>query len=337
MHLTLCLQFRSVDKEVASRERLDGLVAAFQTYLLEHPQADVSQKAIMPMASTDASHCKPLSFTLPLLLGRSFVNLLRQPILLTNRMSQGLFYALILCCFYAPIGDDQASVQNRIGNLYELTALCFIGMLSCIAIYPSERNVFYREYPDGHYSAMAFALCYFIIAIPILLATALGIAALITYAVGLQAWVMAMLKFTICIFTFIFVGECTGVAFCSFFMQVGFSINLMSAVLSFLGIMAGYISIDMPVFLDYLSYISPLKWGAFLLTNITFKDKTFTCSDTDSSCLSTGEQVLDLYNMQPGSGTNSMNFHAIMLAVVTLIYFLVALLAVRWRARMISH
>ena len=185
--------------------------------------------------ATSVDVSKPLYFTLPLLLRRSFLNMSRQPALCLNRISQGMFFGLILACFYAPIGDDQNSIQNRVGNLYELTALCFIGMLSCIAIFPSERNVFYREYVDGDYSALSFFLAYFIIAIPFLIVTALGISALMVFAVGLQPTASALLIFTGVVFCFIFTGECVGVIFCSLFMHVGFSVNIMSVVISIFG------------------------------------------------------------------------------------------------------
>jgi hypothetical protein len=185
--------------------------------------------------ATTAAVSKPLYYTLPLLLHRSFLNMTRQPALCANRISQGTFYGLILACFYAPIGDDQNSIQDRIGSLYEMTALMFIGMLSCIAIFPTERNVFYREYVDGDYSVLAFFLSYYAIAIPFIMATAVIVSALITYAVGLQPEPSALLTFSCVLFCFIFTGECVGVIFCSMFAHVGFSVNIMSVVLSIFG------------------------------------------------------------------------------------------------------
>lgn len=185
--------------------------------------------------ATAIVNSKPLYHTLPLLLNRSIMNIMRQPALCMNRIAQGVFFGLILSCFYAPIGQDQNSIQNRIGNLYELTALCFIGMLSCIAIYPTERNVFYREYIDGDYSVLAFFLSYFLIAIPFILVTSIIISGLITYAVGLQPTYDAFLVFSSVLFSFIFTGECIGVIFCTLFIHIGFAVNVMSVVLSIFG------------------------------------------------------------------------------------------------------
>ncbi len=181
------------------------------------------------------SSSKPNYISFPLLLHRSFINLLRQPKLFFTRIYQGIFFALILACFYAPVGDDQQSIQNRIGNLYELTATCFIGMLNCIDIFPTERNVFYREYVDGIYSSYAFILSYLIIAIPINAIGCFLISLLMTCAVGLKPTFLGVIEFTFPIFSFVFAGECLGVIFCSAFSHIGFSLNLVSAVISFFG------------------------------------------------------------------------------------------------------
>jgi hypothetical protein len=203
--------------------------------------------------ATSVAASKPLYYTLPLLLHRSFLNMSRQPALCANRISQGTFYGLILSCFYAPMGDDQNSIQDRIGSLYECTALMFIGMLSCIAIFPTERNVFYREYVDGDYSALAFFLTYYAIAVPFILVTAVVVGALLTYAVGLQPEPTALLIFSSVIFSFIFTGECVGVIFCSLFMHVGFSVNVMSVVLSIFGTYPLY-------FCNVLQLSGSLQW-----------------------------------------------------------------------------
>lgn len=301
---------------------------------------------------------------IPLLFSRSYRNLIRQPDLFFSRFTQGIFYALILSCFYAPVGSDQNSVQNRIGLLYELTALTFIGMLNCIAIFPIERNVFYREYIDGCYSTQAFTISYFGIGIPLVALSAFCISLLVTYAIGLKPDLLATIAFSYVLFTFMYVGECFGVIFCAAFTHIGFSLNIVSAVISVfgkfplsllihrhgnvvslvtvIGMLAGFISVSMPQFLTDLSSISPMYWGAYIISNISFEDQTFDCNTDDAlpdgSCLySTGDDVLDLYNMTGADGKYGLTFHYIILTIVTIGYMLLAMFAMRLRAFKLSH
>jgi hypothetical protein len=106
--------------------------------------------------------------------------------------------------------------------------------------------------------------------------------------------------------------------------------------------MAGYISIDMPAFLRCVSYLSPTTWGCYVLTNVVFQQETFTCSaserDSDGDCpYSTGEEVLDLYNMGGGGGAYGMAYHMYMLAVVTVCVFALSYVVLRGRAYRLSH
>jgi hypothetical protein len=59
----------------------------------------------------------PVWWALPIVLRRSFINLKRQPTLMISRISQGLFFGFILALFYAPLSDDQGTVDSRDKNV----------------------------------------------------------------------------------------------------------------------------------------------------------------------------------------------------------------------------
>jgi ABC-type multidrug transport system ATPase subunit len=293
-------------------------------------------------SSSSPALSKPSFFTVfSLLFHRSYLNMIRQPLIASNRISQGVFFALILAAFYAPIGDNQNSIQNRIGCLYELTALMYIGMLSCIAIFPAERNVFLREYLDGNYSLLPFFLSYFLIALPLLLITSLLISALMASAIGLQPSWEAFLQFNYVFFCFILSGESIGIIFCAIFLHVGFSVNIMSIFIGVTNQFAGFVSLSIPVWLNYIGYISPVKWGSIVLTNVVFHGETFTCSASEEiypgRCpLSTGEEVLELYNMDY-TEESPREFYLLMVGLLTGILFLSGYVTLRIKLYSMSH
>lgn len=233
------IDFRSETRTIVSSMRLELLTTSFDKRLAVFSLAEEGCVVVQAQEERPCSEIvttrdleRPLTVTLPILLKRSVTNLSRQPVLCSARLSQGIFFALILCAFYAPVGDNQNSIQNIIGNLYELTSLCFIGMLSCIAQFPTERNVFYREYTDGYYSVLSFYLTYFSIAIPFVLVCAAVISVLMTHAIGLLPTSDGFILFTGMVFIILFFGECIGVMFCSIFLHIGFSVNIMSMCIS---------------------------------------------------------------------------------------------------------
>lgn len=345
-------QFRDLQREEVSDNRLKELVRAYgRTIASNNPSKGASGKDIgnepqdLALSLDDEAFAKsalPLYVSLPLLLQRSYLNQSRQPVLMSTRISQGLFFALILCCYYSPMGNDQASVQNRIGNLQQTTSLCFIGMLNNIAIFPLERNVFYREYVDGTYSTAAFFLSYFLLSIPFILLSAVCIAVLFTYAIGLRPEFGAFLIFTYVTFCFMFVGECVGVAFCALFFHIGFSVNIMSVVISIFCVMAGFLSESMPYAVQVVNYISPMKWGAWIVMNVAFQGLEFSCEgqggDNVTSCVfQTGEDVIDLYHMDARAGNGGLSLHLGVLGGVTLAFFALSYVVLRIKTMQLSH
>jgi hypothetical protein len=337
-----------------SHARLEKLVGAFShvscaammEWSREHRDDDIRLSSAKDLTErnsvTDAWNDKDMLHTLPLLITRSFVNIGRQANLATVRISQGVFFALILACFYSPITSNQVGVQNRIGCLQELTALCFIGMLCCIAIYPYERSVFYREFVDSGYSASSFFICYFCVATPFLVVVSFLISALMTFGVGLNGSLSGFLVFAFVIFCFILVGEAIGIFFCALFFDIGLSVNLMSAVLGIFGVSSGFTSLDMPDWVVDISMISPQYWGAYLMANVAFEEEEFSCSADEytpaGTCpLSTGEEVLMMYNMSGSDGGEGINYHILMLGIVTACSLLIAYLVFLWRAYKLRH
>lgn len=278
-----------------------------------------------------------LYHSLVLMMHRSYLNQSRQLLQISTRVTQGLFYALILCAFYAPTLHSQEYIQNRIGNLYELTALTFIGMLNCVALFPPDRDVFFREFVDGGFSPLAFFLTYFTFTIPFIIFSAIAISALIAFAVSLQPTSGAFLLFVYVTFSFMLVGECIGVMFCSLFQHVGVSANITSLVISVFTMMAGFISINMSTTLTYLNYMSPIKWGSWIISNAVFREATFTCSEAErlasGECpYSSGDQVLRLYNMYVEDYEASLRTRLWILAVICVAFMVAAFIVLRIKA-----
>lgn len=69
--------------------------------------------------------------------------------------------ALLFWIYFARLGYGPSSSQDRIGLLQETTALPFVGMLACIAIFPSEMNLYRHEFmSSARYGVTTFLSVY---------------------------------------------------------------------------------------------------------------------------------------------------------------------------------
>ncbi|KAI1087004.1 P-loop containing nucleoside triphosphate hydrolase protein [Rostrohypoxylon terebratum] len=303
------------------------------------PRRSLNKTALATPAELGAMAHKRASFVtaFPILVHRAMINLQRQPPLLLARIMQVLGLAIILALFFAPVHNDYYSIQNRVGFIQEIGAFYFVGMLQNVAVYPAEREVFYREDDDAVYSVEAFLSTYTILEVPFEIAACLLFSILADFAVGFPRTAEMYFVYAFCCFGIVSCGESLGIMFNTLFNHTGFAVNVISILLSVAQIMAGIMSIDMPELFKAFNYVSPLKYATAALAPFTLRGVTFTCDDAqrlpDGRCqIETGEQVLDLYKLNVNPYVNLGALGAAIVVYRLVAWFLLRLVRTRWKS-----
>ncbi|TVY22935.1 putative ABC transporter ATP-binding protein/permease [Lachnellula hyalina] len=319
--ITIDLQQSS--REEATRSKVRDLITSWSS-------GDFNEAYNPTMISTPAELGalvrKPTSFlkAYPILVNRASINFSRQPPLLTARIMQVLGLGIILTLFFAPLKHDYFSVQNRVGFIQEFCAFYFVGMLQNVAIYPNEKDVFYRENDDGTYGVEAFLAQYITLEVPFEIFTSLLFAILADLAAGLPRTPQMFFAVFFNCFCVVSCGESVGIMFNTLFAHTGFAINVTSVFLSIAQVMSGVLSINMPGFLQGVNYLSPMRYVTRNLIPYSLRHMAFHCTAAqrlpDGTCpITTGEQVLDLYALDTNPAINIMA-----LGICTLVYRLLA-------------
>ena len=275
----------------------------------------------------------------PLLFRRAFINFRRQPPLLLARLMQVVGFAIVLAAFYSPLKSDYASIQNRIGFVQQIASFYFVGMLQNVAVYPAERDVFYREDDDGVYSAESFLVTYTILEVPFEVVSCLLYGVLADLAVGFPRTVEMYFVCVFCCFGMVSCGESLGIMFNTLFSDhTGFAVTVTSILLSVSNIMAGIMSINMPELFKAFNYISPCRYALRALAPVSLRGQTFSCDGdqmlADGSCvISTGEEVLDLYKLNVNVGVNVAALAGIIVAYRIVAYLLLSAVRTRWERK----
>ncbi|KAJ5235275.1 uncharacterized protein N7469_004443 [Penicillium citrinum] len=319
----ITVDLQQEDREILTRERVRKLVASWVDAV---PKLErISSKIATPAElGSLRRQMLPFRITFPLVLHRSFLNFWRQPPLVMARSMQILGIGIIMALFFAPLKNDYPAVQSRMGFIQEFAALYFVGMLQNIAIYPNERDVFYREEADGCYSAETFILSYTAIEVPFEIISALVFGVLAAFADNLKRSAQMFLISAFNCFCIINCGESVGIMFCTLFSHVGFAVNVTSILLSISTILGGVMSLNVNEVLQGINHLSPIKYSIANLAPYSLRGQHFDCSASqrlvDGQCpIETGEQVLNLYNLDKDGPMNVMA-----LGVCTIIYRLVA-------------
>ncbi|XXQ34335.1 ABC transporter domain-containing protein [Plasmodiophora brassicae] len=308
------------DAEAQTTERVHRLIEAW------HPPPAVPSEGHDlndddVAASVSKVKTRPSLTALPVLVERSFRNLRRQADIIWSRLGQSLAFALILAAYLSPFGHDQASVTTRIGYMQQAGALVFIGMLNCIAVFPQERSLFRFERQDGLYSTSAFFWTYTMNELPFELFEAILWALVSTYCVGTKIDIGLEIFVSLALVN---AGESIGISFCSLLSQPGFSVQIISSILSLMSVMAGFLSTQMPETLNILNHASILRYAARAQAIEEFRDEVFTCGNPLGCQFATGADVLSLLGFDSSSGAFSSALVGI--AVTAVAYRISALL-----------
>ncbi|RPA99436.1 P-loop containing nucleoside triphosphate hydrolase protein [Choiromyces venosus 120613-1] len=312
------------DREAATRVVVERLIGRF-----DHKEAldsKESERKIALPAELGSMKREKASFMVayPILVSRGLLNLRRQPMLVIARIMQVIGLGIVVTLYFAPLGNDYISVQNRLGFIQQILPVYFVGMLQNVALYPLERDVFYREHDDRTYGVTAFFLAYLTNELPSAILTAHLFAALAVFAVGLPRTIIMFYVMTYNTFCIVSCGESLGIFFNTLFRHTGFSVNVTSTILCIAVFMSGIMSIDVPAPLEAFNYLSPLKYATRSLTPYSLDGVVFTCTQSQrlpsGNCpIDTGKQALQLYGLDVDPKWN-----LVVLAAVTVIYRIVA-------------
>ncbi|CAF3484152.1 hypothetical protein SNK03_012781 [Fusarium graminearum] len=279
-----------------------------------------------------------ITTALPLLLHRALINTYRQPELIVARLMQVIGLALILALFFAPFDNDYYSVQSRMGFVQELGAFYFVGMLQNTAIYPGERDVFYREDDDGVYSVNAFLASYTILEVPFELISCLIFGVLAVIAVDLPRTATLYFTSVFACFGIVSCGESLGIMFNTLFGHTGFAVNIMGVFLALANTMAGVLSIGMPDLFKAFNYLSPIRYGTRAVAPYSLRGIEFTCNNEqrleNGKCpIETGQDVLELYSFDVDPVVNIACLAACVVVYRLLAWGLLKIARTHWKGK----
>ncbi|KAH6605750.1 abc transporter [Trichoderma cornu-damae] len=301
------------------------------------PRQSFSKADLSMPAELGALVHKPASLAtaVPLLLHRAIINTRRQPQLIMARTMQVVGLAIIFALFFAPLHHDYYAVQNWMGFVQEIGAFYFVGMLQNVAIYPSERDVFYREDDDGVYGVDAFLLSYTILEVPFEVLSCLLFGILMCLAVGLPRTATMYFVSVFGCFGIVSCGESLGIMFNTLVNHTGFAVNVMGVFLSVATAMAGILSIDAPKLFQALNYLSPIRYASRAIAPYALRDETFFCKPeqqlANGTCpIETGKQVLQLYDFDVDPVVNVAALAGCLVIYRLLAWLLLKLARARW-------
>ncbi|KAF9179974.1 hypothetical protein BGZ50_006555 [Haplosporangium sp. Z 11] len=323
---TASVNLRSPELEETTRKIVNALVDRYNANKHEMLALQLPSRSFGDLPKINPQFAT-FSRAFPILTRRSFVNTFRQKGLYFNRIFQPIIIGIIMTIFFSPLGNGPSDVTSRLGLLQQTTPIVFSGMLNNVAMYPFERDIAYREISDGGYSATSFYFSFLVNELPLEIFGSLGVTVFMLVVTKMKTTILTFFSFWIIMFGYINAGESIGMAFSTFATHAGFSITVMSAVISVFSFMTGFMSLSIPEWLSVINHISLFKYGSVILTRNEFEDMVFDCSDDQiraGACpLPTGKDALELLQFQDKDWELYMGLFVVVVVVYRLLVWFI--------------
>jgi ABC-type multidrug transport system permease subunit len=292
-----------------AHQQVETLVANWKFRQIEDFKKEKAQASKTLEETNSKTH--KLWKALPVILPRNFKNLRRQSDIFVTRIANPPFVGLLFFLFFGRFSYGPSSAQSRLGFIQETSAFPFIGVLSCVAIYPAELASFFHDYRSSgaRYSALSFLSAYTLQEVPMQLIGSFLFSIIAIYGMNMQGSAKDFFEFMLGVWAIINFGESIGIIFATW-IQDALSVSLISTALSVAAQTSGIFSVTLPKWLAYIGFAFPFKLSARIAAINEYSGLQFDCSDSDVAnglCLAkTGDAFLHVIGIKDRSTSKWM-------------------------------
>lgn len=245
------------------------------------------------------------------LLKRDVLQNYRNPMTTKIRLCQSMFFSLIVGLLYFQIENNQKSVQNRFGALFFILINQIMNSLfNTLQTFPEFIKQLKYDKSRQKYNNSQFYFSKTLVDIPFQLVNTVLYCLLSLYMTNLTQNVF---QFMSIIFLTVLCASSLGY-FCSTISEnsalcIVFSNLLILPMMLTSGFFVNNSSV--PIYLSWFKHINIFYYSYNALSTYTWKDKTIHCKDSEECLYYSGDDVLDIYNID-----TDITFNILMLIIL---------------------
>lgn len=237
--------------------------------------------------------------TLVTLLSRMSVQLFRDRSSYLSRIFLLSLFVPFICLFLGRLKNTQTGVQDRIGLMYQSSQVPpYVAILNAVALFPSLRDIYYRECGDGLYSATTFLIAYALHVLPFTILSSAIFSSVVYWVTGLTPATSNFLLYVALVFFLNYWGEMLCVVLFGAFLNPSLVNSTSAIIASASGLMAsGFLKSlgsMIPIF-KWMAWGNIFKYAGEILVANEFHNLQLTCHKNDSFCFPTGDAYMDIY------------------------------------------
>jgi ABC-type multidrug transport system ATPase subunit/ABC-type multidrug transport system permease subunit len=234
-----------------------------------------------------------------LLLRRNLIDTFRNRRKICVESVQIIIFTILLGFVFFQLGNDQNSIQNRLGALFFFTInMIFTISSPLLNVFPLERKIIQKERSSGGCRTLSVFLAKSVSCIPLLVVYYITYASAIYWMIGFRPTIGAFLTFLAIVLANGLIALSLGLTIGALVKSVAIAHIIGPTVIIVFVIFGGLFinPTSIPSVLIWLYWLSPIQYAFKALSQNEFRNSVLTCKNA-SPCLATGNQVLKFYSL----------------------------------------
>lgn len=262
---------------------------------------------------------------------RASLNFLRNKPLIIARLAQSIFLGLVLGLVFLDVNQYAVPVQirNKSGALFFIaTNVFFAASTQILSIFGTEKPVFYREYQAGYYSVSAYYVSKTLVEIPGQIIGPFLLVIICYYMIGLNPAFSSYLMVATLGALGALCGNAYGTLIVALVSNLNIALTIAPVCILPLLVVSGVFIAQLPVFLIWLRYISPIYYAFSGMLQTEFSRDFPNCDANREVCA--GERGVEELNF---ADTFSPGVNLVFLVVIFIVLWIAGWIALYVGAR----
>lgn len=279
---------------------------------------------------------------------RCLNDLKRNPLRGKAPIAQSVVMATILSFIWLQVGDDQKSIQDRMGVLFFITTNSMMqNVMGVLTTFGNERGAVLREQENNLYTTLPYFLARLLVDIPTKILGPSVFATITYWMVGFQPSADKFIIYGIVLILMALTGNAMGLFIACIFPDVAIALQVAPIIILPLVMFSGFVlnTDSIPVYLMWLEWISPAKYGFAALARNEFKGLDLRCRDSELLAVvgndgtevkvcpfATGNDYYDTLNIQSFLDIPTCCIMLTLMTAVFTFFAFISLSIISWRA-----
>eukprot|EP01060_Flectonema_neradi_P012123 TRINITY_DN1901_c3_g1_i1.p1 TRINITY_DN1901_c3_g1~~TRINITY_DN1901_c3_g1_i1.p1 ORF type:complete len:674 (+),score=95.99 TRINITY_DN1901_c3_g1_i1:63-2024(+) len=233
---------------------------------------------------------------------RSLKNVVRNPMLSTARLIQVLVLGILIGSIFYDQGYSPSGIQGIQGALFFIFVnQSMLPLMGVVHTFPVEMEMIMRENQANLYSVGSFFSAKTIVELPFMIFFPAVFVSIVYYMIGLRAAASAFFLHQLLVILTSICAQSWGLLISACSSSISMAQVLAPLILLPMMLAAGYFVSGIPVWLDWLRYVSFIRWGFEGAMENEFGGVYIGCEGSLPGCFVHGDDILKFLDIEDAS------------------------------------